>query len=139
METSATRSASLSPISGSVAVVGSPGDDRGEGFNQGAAYVFPVGSLTPPGIAAPQLSAVAQGSEVGIFGRTPDNELFYRETTSGSFGAWTELSTSSNVASRPKAVMVGSDLYVFFRSTSNDLRYFKRQRRPGAQSRTSAA
>ena len=91
------------------------------------AFKFPGCTTVAPGIAAPQLSAVAQGSEVGIFGRTPDNELFYRETTSGSFGAWTELSTSSNVASRPKAVMVGPDLYVFFRSTSNDLRYFRRQ------------
>ena len=88
-------------------------------------FKFP--SCTPaPAIAAPQLSAVAEGSEVGVFGRNPDNELWYRETTSGSFGAWTKLSTSTNVASRPKAVMVGSDLYVFFRSTANDLRYFKR-------------
>ena len=71
-------------------------------------------------------SAVAEGTEVGVFGRNPDNELWYRETTSGTFGAWTKLSTSTNVASRPKAVMAGSDLYVFFRSTGNDLRYFKR-------------
>ena len=63
---------------------------------------------------------------MGVFGRNGDNELWYRETASGTFGAWTKLSTSTNVASRPKAVMVGSDLYVFFRSTSNDLRYFKR-------------
>ena len=96
-------------------------------MSQGSAYVFPVGGPPPPpAIAAPQISAVAEGTEVGIFGRTPMSELWYRETTSGSFGAWTKLSTSTNVASRPKAVMVGSDLYVFFRSTSNDLRYFKR-------------
>ena len=107
-------------VSGDTVVVGSPGASG----DRGAAYVF--GEGPPPVIAAPQLSAVAEGSEVGVFGRNPDNELWYRETTSGTFGAWTKLSTSTNVASRPKAVMVGSDLYVFFRSTANDLRYFKR-------------
>jgi hypothetical protein len=90
------------------------------------AFKFP--SCTPvAGIAAPQVSAVAEGTEVGVFGRNPDNELWYRETTSGTFGPWTELSTATNVASRPKAVMVGSDLYVFFRTTGNEIRYFRRQ------------
>jgi hypothetical protein len=109
-------------VSGETVVVGADGANG----DRGAAYVFLEG---PPQIAihTPQISAVAEGTEVGIFGRNPDNELWYRETTSGSFGPWTKLSTSTNVASRPKAVMVGSDLYVFFRSTSNDLRYFRRQ------------
>jgi hypothetical protein len=113
-------------VDGATIAVGAYSDDVGGASDRGSAYIFPVSAPPEPGIAAPQISAVAQGSEVGVFGRNPDNELWYRETTSGSFGAWTELSTSNNVASRPKAVMVGSDLYVFFRSTANDLRYFKR-------------
>ena len=107
-------------VSGDTVVVGS----QGASGDRGAAYVFLEGP--PAVIAAPQISAVAEGAEVGVFGRNLDNELWYRETTGGSFGAWTKLSTSTNVASRPKAVMVGSDLYVFFRTTSNDLRYFVR-------------
>ncbi len=89
---------------------------------------------------APQLSAVAVGSEAAVFGRNADNELWYRETASGTFGAWTKLSTSTNVASRPKAVMVGSDLYVFFRSYQQRPALLQAHLpAPGAQSRTSAA
>ena len=90
-------------------------------------FKFPSCTPVSTGIAAPQISAVAEGTEVGVFGRNPDNELWYRETASGTFGPWTELSTSTNVASRPKAVMVGSNLYVFFRTTGNEIRYFDRQ------------
>jgi FG-GAP repeat len=107
-------------VSGDTVVAGAIEDDVGANTDQGSAYVF----LVP--LPAPQVSAVAEGTEVAVFGRNPINELWYRETTNGTFGAWTKLSTSTNVASRPKAVMVGSDLYVFFRTTGNEIRYFLR-------------
>ncbi len=78
----------------------------------------PLGSMNN------QLSAVAIGSEVAVFGRTPLGQLYYKETSGGVFGPWTYL--ASGVASRPDAVMAGADLYVFFRGTSGDLRYQKR-------------
>jgi hypothetical protein len=74
--------------------------------------------------ASHQLSAVAVGAEVALFSRSPGGDLWYRETTGGTFGAWTLV--GSGLASRPEAVSVGSDLYVFFRGTGNDLRYLRR-------------
>ena len=79
---------------------------------------------TPRFLVSHQLSGVAVGGEVAIFGRAPDDVLWYRETTAGTFGGWVEVGDS--VASRPEAVMTGADLYVFFRGTDNALHYYKR-------------
>ncbi len=77
-------------------------------------------------IEAPSVDAVAlAGNEAFVVGRSPANELWYRETSSGSFGDWAEI-TDHGVASAPSAVRNGSDLYVFFRATNNELHYFKR-------------
>jgi hypothetical protein len=84
----------------------------------------PVTPAAPSGPRSHQFSAVALGSEVAIFGRTTVNELWFRETSGGVFGDWALV--SGGVASRPEAVSVGTDLYVFFRGPANDLRYVTR-------------
>jgi hypothetical protein len=78
-----------------------------------------------PDILRHQLSAVAIGTEVAVFGRNVVGGLWYRETSGGTFGGWSFLGLSG-AASRPEAVVHGSDLLVFYRGVGNDLRYYQR-------------
>jgi hypothetical protein len=85
----------------------------------------PVPTL-PPGGAENQLSALALGSEVAVFGRTPSGQVQYRETSGGVWGPWTTIVPGSAVT-RPDAVLAGGDVFVFYRGFSNDLRFARRQ------------
>ncbi len=71
-----------------------------------------------------QLSATEVGSEVAIFGRNSSNQIWYRETSSGTFQGWTFA--GSGAASRPEAITAAGDVFVFFRGVGNDLRYVRR-------------
>jgi hypothetical protein len=71
-----------------------------------------------------QIDAIKLGAEVAVFARTTDNQLWYRETSGGAFGAWTQAGT--DIASRPSAILLGQDLYVFYRDTGNHMRSVRR-------------
>jgi hypothetical protein len=51
--------------------------------------------------------------------------LWYQQSSGGVFGGWQPVATS-DVASQPVAVVAGTNLYVFFRATDNELHYFVR-------------
>jgi hypothetical protein len=77
-------------------------------------------------VVAHPLSAVADGSEVAVFGRNSWSQIWYRET-GGNGATWSGwILLTGDAASRPEAVLAGSDLYIFFRGTGNDLRYVRR-------------
>jgi hypothetical protein len=72
-----------------------------------------------------ELTALAVGNEVALFGRSSTSQLIFKLSSGGAFsGNWTTLATG--VASRPDAVLLGNDIYVFYRGTGNDLRYVRR-------------
>jgi hypothetical protein len=81
--------------------------------------------FTLPSVA---LSAVAISStDVFVVGRNAQNELWYQQSSGSgaTWSGWTELATT-DAASKPAAVVSGSNLYVFFRATDNELHYFER-------------
>jgi hypothetical protein len=99
----------------------------------GTAEVLTSGATAPvlsggpppaPAVGSHQLSSVALGSEVAIFGRNDSSELWFRETSGGVFGGWSRIATG--VASRPEAVSAGTSLYVFYRGTGNDIGFVVR-------------
>ncbi|MGH9045311.1 MAG: hypothetical protein ACRDVP_10860 [Acidimicrobiales bacterium] len=71
----------------------------------------------------PALSGAATtGGDVILAGRSPTSELWYEQSTGGTFGGWQSTSVT-DAASQPATVVNGSATYVFFRATNNELRY----------------
>jgi subtilisin family serine protease len=124
------------PSSSSLATSGSPSTTATAGADlvvAGRVVEAPAtpGSAAEPAsvtvcdpIGVPGISAVNLGAEVAVFGRNDAGQLWYRETASGVFGAWTLL--GADAASRPEAAALGPDPYVFFRGATGDLRYYHR-------------
>jgi len=82
-------------------------------------------ALTPAG-SRPAISAVGFGdSDAAVFGRSPEGGLWYRESSGGEFGDWTEI-VESDVASSPAAARVGSDVLVAFRASDGSVHYVER-------------
>ena len=79
--------------------------------------------LPPPAVSA----AAVSSTDVVVVGRSPGGGLLYQQSSGGgtSWTGWQSVATS-DVASQPSAVVIGSNLYVFFRSTLNQLHYFVR-------------
>jgi hypothetical protein len=74
------------------------------------------------------VSAVATSStDVFVVGRSPESDLWYQQSSGGgtSWSGWTAL-TTTDAASQPSVVVSGSNLFVFFRATDNELHYFER-------------
>jgi hypothetical protein len=74
------------------------------------------------------LSATAISStDVFVVGRTVDNALFYQQSSGGG-ATWTgwESLPITDAASQPSVVMSGTNLYVFFRATDDELHYIER-------------
>ncbi len=70
-------------------------------------------------------TAAISSTDVVVVGRSPASGLWYQQSSSGVFGGWQSVATS-DVASQPVAVVSGTNLYVFFRATNNELHYFVR-------------
>ena len=97
----------------------------------GAMAAFEVDSSAPPEtepLPAVALSATATSTaDVFVVGRSPQSALWYQQSSGGgtTWSGWQSLATT-DAASQPAVVMSGSDLFVFFRATDNELRYFGR-------------
>ena len=82
----------------------------------------------PTTLPTASLSTVATSStDVFVVGRSPQNALWYQQSSGGgtSWSGWQGLPTT-DAASKPSAVISGSNLYVFFRATDNELHYIVR-------------
>jgi glucose/arabinose dehydrogenase len=77
-------------------------------------------------IAPHSMAAVVYQGEVWLFGRNAAGELWYQETVGGNFTSWKLVAANLAWNSRPKPVVVGNDLYVFYHADLDDLRYVKR-------------
>jgi hypothetical protein len=102
--------------------LGTPG-----GVGAIAAFVFDpsappaIDPLPPAAIAATAVSS----SDVIVVGRSPQSVLWYQQSSGGgsSWTGWQSLATT-DAASQPAVVASGSNIYVFFRATNNELHYF---------------
>jgi hypothetical protein len=101
------------------------------GGSQSAWTSVPTSGVTldaPTALPAAALSAVAISStDVFVVGRSPQSALWYQQSSGGgtTWTGWEGL-TTTDAASQPAAVVSGSNLYVFFRATDNELHYFVR-------------
>jgi hypothetical protein len=86
-------------------------------------FTLTLATLPPPAVSA----AAVSSTDVVVVGRNPWSELWYQQSSGGgsSWTGWQSVATS-DVASQPAAVVSGSNLYVFFRATDNELHYFER-------------
>ena len=104
--------------------LGTPG-----GVGAMAAFQFdqsaPPDTELLPGVA---ISATAiSGSDVFVVGRSPQSVLWYQQSSGGgtTWTGWQSLA-ATDAASQPAVAMSGSNLFVFFRATDNELHYFER-------------
>jgi hypothetical protein len=84
--------------------------------------------VTPAALPAVALSATAISStDVFVVGRSPQSALWYQQSSGGgaTWTGWQSLPTT-DAASQPAVVENGSDLFVFFRATDNEVHYFER-------------
>ena len=85
-------------------------------------------SYTVSALPAVAVSATAISStDVFVVGRSPQSVLWYQQSSGGgtTWTGWQSLATT-DAASQPAVVSSGSDLFVFFRATDNELHYFER-------------
>jgi DNA-binding beta-propeller fold protein YncE len=102
------------------------------GYDMATGLGTPIVSALATGLAT-TLPAIAVGAtaisstDVFVVGRSPQSALWYQQSSGSgaTWSGWTAL-TTSDAASRPAVVMSGSNLFVFFRATDNELHYFER-------------
>jgi hypothetical protein len=80
-------------------------------------------TLPPIAVGATAISS----TDIFVAGRSPQSGLYYQQSSGGgaTWTGWESLPTT-DAASRPSVVMSGTNLYVFFRATDNELHYIER-------------
>jgi hypothetical protein len=98
-------------------------------YDPNYSYVSSNG-LTVNAAALPDVAvsaAAISNTDVIVVGRSPQSVLWYQQSSGGgtTWTGWTSLPTT-DAASAPTVVVSGSDLFVFFRATDNELHYLER-------------